>query len=93
MIRQDYIQKIKDAIANATDEIFKINKKSNKFEEKKNEIIKSVRSKILFIKRIYLSEGLRKLLELKLVEEQTKGLKELIDDLFITSTNPNNSKI
>lgn len=86
MTKQEYIQQIKDIIAKADQEISKLNTKSAKYVEKKQEIAKSARSEILTTKRIYLAEELRRLRELKSVEEQTKGLKELIDDLFITST-------
>ena len=86
MIKQEYIEKIKEIIATGEEQIAKLNKKSIKFEEKKNEIIKSVRSEILTAKRVYLAEELRRLKELKSIDEQTKGLKDLIDDLFITST-------
>ena len=86
MTKQEYIERIKDIIIKGEEAIAKSNKKSTKFEEKKNEIIKSVRSEILTTKRICLAEELRKLCELKSVDKQKKGLKELIDDLFITST-------
>ena len=86
MIKQEYVERINGIIIKGEEAIAKLNKKSAKFGEKKNEIIKSVRGEILTTKRLYLAEELRRLRELKSVEEQTKGLKELIDDLFITST-------
>lgn len=86
MTKQEYIEKVKDITANADKEISKLNTKSAKYEDKKTEIIKSARSEILTTKRLYLAEELRRLRELKSVEEQTNGFKDLIDDLFITAT-------
>lgn len=63
-----------------------IDEKIFRTEKEIEEIKKFAFGRILTSKRIFLFEQLLRLREIKSIEEQTKGLKELIDDLFITST-------